>query len=125
MPLRISLLARVLEGVSARGTAATLFLSEDQGKTWQELKHFTPDPEHQLNVMWFNYRLQGKKSERRTGPAEDDLVRRRIGQTRGKQFDAFCSSEPQSAANKPRLERRPAGSECGPHIVAWSRRPHV
>ncbi len=58
--VRISLLARVLEGVSARGTAATLFLSEDQGKTWQELKHFTPDPEHQLNVMWFNYRLQGK-----------------------------------------------------------------
>jgi len=36
-----------------------LLLSEDQGNTWRELARFQSHPEHDVNYMWFNHRVNG------------------------------------------------------------------
>ncbi len=67
---RISVLARTLPGGKPSDVSAKLELSQDGGKTWEELRGFRPDPDHQVNKMWINHVIRN-----RTLPGGDTLVR--------------------------------------------------
>jgi hypothetical protein len=58
--LRISVLARALPGGRPQDTTVRLYLSQDGAKSWQELDRFVPNPEHQMDKMWFNHVISGR-----------------------------------------------------------------
>ncbi len=56
---RISVRARAL-GNKVTDTRLALSLSEDDGKTWRELRRFAPDEEHEENHMWMNHMINDR-----------------------------------------------------------------
>jgi len=57
--VRISVLARAL-GDRVQEVRLVLSLSEDDGKSWHELKRFAPDAEHEEYHMWVNHAIRGR-----------------------------------------------------------------
>ncbi len=57
---RISVLARTLPGGKPSDVSVLLQLSVDAGGTWEDLRHFTPDPEHQVSGMWVNHVVKNR-----------------------------------------------------------------
>jgi len=51
---RIGVRARAL-GNKPADTRLTLSLSEDEGRTWRELRRFAPDEEHEESHLWMNH----------------------------------------------------------------------
>ena len=57
---RISVLARTLPGGKPSDVAVKLQLSTDGGGTWEVLRDFKPDPEHQVSGMWVNHVVRNR-----------------------------------------------------------------